>query len=83
MGHITCHARWREELVATSDQGVLVFELMMGKLHLYFPDRERWKTQVPSWALDQWEDYHRACQLWCGQNRIPMSVVDDAHVSSE
>lgn len=28
--------RWREELVATCDEGVLIFEFTMGKNHVYF-----------------------------------------------
>jgi hypothetical protein len=75
--------RWREELVATSSEGVLIFELTMGKYHVYFPDENRWKNQVPEWAKMKWDIFLSACKTWCEQNKIPISVVPDALVYEE
>lgn len=76
-------ARWREELVARSPQGTLVFELTMGQLHVYFPDEARWRAVVPAWAREQWPAYRDACRAWCEAQRIPFTLVPDAHVSEE
>lgn len=79
MGKISFAGRWREELVATSDEGILVFEFA-GARHVYFPTEERWKAQVPGWAQDKWEEYRSACIQWCAKDRIAISFVEDAHV---
>lgn len=75
--------RWREELVATSNEGKLIFELTMGTYHLYFPDLATWKKSVPEWAKDKWEYYEQECTKWCEQQRIPISIVDNALVYEE
>jgi hypothetical protein len=83
MANITFLPRWKEELVVTSEEGILIFELTMGKLHVYFPDQQRWSGQVPSWAKDKWEIYLTACREWCQQNKIPISIVGNAYVFEE
>jgi hypothetical protein len=83
MTKITFKQRWREELEAISEEGILVFELTIGQNHVYFPDQDRWLAVVPAWAKDKWVIYLEACQNWCKENRIPISVVDDAHVQEE
>jgi hypothetical protein len=75
--------RWREELVATSEEGTLVFELTMGTYHVYFPSKTIWKNSVPGWALPQWETYFEACKEWCERNNIPMSIVENGLVYEE
>jgi hypothetical protein len=75
--------RWREELVATSNEGVLIFELTMGQNHVYFPDKAKWIESVPEWAKDKWQDYVDACSQWCSGNGIPISIVDNALVYEE
>ncbi len=75
--------RWREELVATSGEGVLIFELTMGKLHVYFPDKNRWEATVPAWAKEQWAVYKTACEDWCRANSIPITIADNALVYEE
>lgn len=76
-------ARWREELVATSEEGRLIFELTMGTYHVYFPDEETWKKSVPDWAKDKWELYEQECSRWCQQQHIPISIVYNALVYEE
>lgn len=83
MSHISFEPRWREELVASGGEASLVFELTMGSLHVYFPDKEKWQKSVPAWATDRWDEYHNACINWCKANRIPLSVVEDALVYEE
>ena len=83
MSKIYFTPRWREELVAESDEGILIFELMMGTLHVYFPDEQRWLTSVPDWAKEKWGIYHQACKDWCVSNHIPFSIVDNAIVYEE
>lgn len=80
---ITFQPRWREELVAKSSNGILVFELTMGTPHVYFPDQECWKKEVPNWALPLWEEYKNAAEKWCVANRTPISIVDNALVYAE
>ena len=60
MGGITLKGRWREELVAASDQGILVFEFP-GHKKVYFPSQDRWLTQVPDWVRDKQAEYLAAC----------------------
>ncbi len=72
--------RWREELVATTAEGQLVFELTMGSLHVYFPDEATWLRSVPPWATAQYEDYRSSCERWCAGQGIPFTVVDNALV---
>jgi len=72
--------RWKEELVATSKDGVLIFEMTFGVYHVYFPTAERWALLVPAWAQSQWSVFRDACSQWCTQNRIPMSIEDNAYV---
>jgi len=75
--------RWREELVATCDEGILIFELTMGKNHVYFPDEEKWVTSVPTWAKDKWKVFFEACEAWCIRNHIPITIVENALVYAE
>ena len=82
MSTITFQAGWREELVATCAEGILVFELTMGTYHLYFPTEKRWTTQVPAWAKNRWQAFLTASERWCAAERIPLSLVDDAHVTT-
>ena len=82
MGGITLTGRWREKLVAAGEEGILVFEFP-GHKKVYFPNQERWLTHVPAWAKDKQAEYLAACELWCKENRIPITVVDDTHVSTE
>jgi len=66
-----------------SAEGRLVFEFTVGQKHVYFPNQARWWTLAPEWAREQWQRYLEACQLWCQQERIPISVVGDAHFYEE
>ncbi len=43
MSTITFALRWREELVATSEEGKLVFECTIAGFHVYFPSEAKWK----------------------------------------
>ncbi len=83
MNIIRFSPRWKEELVATSDEGKLVFELTMGKYHVYFPDKTLWQASVPGWAIDKWELYHEQCSRWCNQNNIPFTVAHNTFVYEE
>lgn len=83
MNKIRFNPRWKEELEAVSNEGILIFELAMGKLHVYFPDQTRWVACVPGWAKEKWQFYLEACAQWCKQNKIPISIVNDAHVYEE
>ena len=80
MHNIGLTIRWKEELVASSPEGSLVFEITMGTLHVYFPDENRWKNQAPDWAKMKWDIYLEAGRDWCRQNNIPISVVPDAYI---
>ena len=62
--------RWREELVAASEEGVLVLELTMGKYHVYFPSESKWMESVPDWAKEKWEIYFGSLQgmVWAEQH---------------
>lgn len=77
---IDLQPRWREELVARSEQGTLVFELTMGKMHVYFPDAVLWASSVPKWAIPLRPDFESACQDWCQRQGIPMTVTGNTFV---
>ena len=83
MGPIKFNPRWREELVAVSDQGVLILEIAMGTLHVYFPDEAKWLTSAPDWARPHWQVYRDACTQWCKENRIPISLVNNTFIYEE
>ena len=83
MSNIEFRARWREELEAISAEGKLVFEFTVGQKHVYFPDQARWLALAPEWAKDRWAVYLEACRTWCGKERIPISIVGDAHFQEE
>ena len=83
MGQIKFNPRWREELVAASDQGVLILEIAMGTLHVYFPDEAVWSVSAPDWAKGNRQDYLDACTNWCQENRIPISVVNNTFMYEE
>lgn len=83
MNNIEFNPRWREELEAISPEGKLIFELTMGRRHVYFPDQARWLALAPEWAKDRWQLYVEACQDWCRKERIPISFVGDAHLYEE
>lgn len=78
--YIHFEPRWREELVATSQEGRLVFELSMGKLHVYFPDENRWQISVPDWALEKYDLFEVACKKWCESKGIPFSIAEHTFV---
>ena len=80
MNQIKFNPRWKEELVAVSDEGILIFELSMGTFHVYFPDEEKWLASVPDWAKEKWQVYLDACTDWCKENRIPISIVNNTYV---
>lgn len=83
MSEIEFRQRWREELEAVAYGRTLVFELTIGRWHLYFPSEERWAQIAPEWAKPRWAEYHEAAAAWCKARRFPMTVVDDAHMSEE
>jgi hypothetical protein len=72
--------RWKEELVAESAEGTLVFEFTMGVQHVYFPSKTLWQKEVPAWAQPRWEEYLAQCTEWCSRNHVPISVVDNTFV---
>jgi hypothetical protein len=73
---------WKEELEVTSSKGVLVFEITIGQIHVYFPSRDLWLKCAPPWAITQWEFYLDATKAWCKENNIPISVVDNTFMST-
>jgi hypothetical protein len=75
--------RWKEELVAQSPDGCLVFMFTWGRNHIYFPDEEKWQSCVPAWALDKWALYREQCAAWCARNQVPMTVTDHTFVYAE
>jgi hypothetical protein len=75
--------RWKEELVATCAEGVLIFEFTMGVNHVYFPNEEKWRQSVPEWAKDKWNQFYDECTNWCSRNNVPISVVDSTFVYAE
>jgi hypothetical protein len=83
MGKIGFHVRWREEIVASSDEGSLVFEYTMGTDHVYFPDEQRWAGQAPAWAKGKWTDYKTAAEEWCKKNNVPFTISDNTFMYEE
>lgn len=83
MGNIRFQVRWKEEIVAYSDEGALVFEFTMGSDHVYFPDEGRWAGQAPAWAKDKWAEYKAAAEQWCAANRVPFTVAENGWMYEE
>jgi hypothetical protein len=69
--------RWKEEIVATSKRGILVFEMTMGVDHVYFPSQVKWNKDAPEWAKPLWEEYYYACTCWCVQQKMPITLADN------
>jgi len=75
MSRINFVPGWKEELIASSEEGILVFEFTIAREHVYFPDEDLWKTGAPEWPKDKWELYRKKCEQWCSQNNIPFSLA--------
>jgi len=73
-------ARWKEELVCTLPGGALVVEMTMGTWHVYFPTLEKWNTDAPAWARDQYETIVHEPRSWCAREGIALTVDDGAWV---
>ena len=69
MNKIRFTAGWKEELVATSDEGNLILEIAMGQLHVYFPGQTIWLNSVPIWAKEKWQLYMESRGDWCKENK--------------
>ena len=80
MSPIRFALRWKEELVAETAEGTLVFECTMGEAHVYFPDQALWQREVPGWAQPRWEEFLTQCTDWCNRNHIPISIVENTFV---
>ncbi|MBF4506026.1 hypothetical protein IRZ83_05040 [Flavobacterium sp. JLP] len=80
MATIKFNSRWKEELVATSEEGSLVFEFTMGEYNVYFPTKDVWQTSAPEWAKQKWATYLDECKIWCTENNIPITIVDNGTV---
>lgn len=83
MSSIEFRMRWREELEAIAYGRKLVFEMTIAGFQVYFPSEQRWREVAPEWARPRWREYHDACMAWCRTQRIPLTLVDDAHVGDE
>ena len=83
MPGISFNPRWKEELVAHSSEGALIFEFTMGKYHVYFPSQAKWLQASPGWAKEKWELYFEECKKWCLQNNYPITVVDNTYMYEE
>lgn len=83
MNEIRFEPRWKEEIVASSKEGKLVFEFTMGVDHVYFPGEAKWLKDAPAWAKDKWEQYLTGCKNWCSVNRVPMTITDDGYFYEE
>lgn len=80
MTAIKFNSRWKEELVAKSEEGSLVFEYTMGVYHVYFPTQETWLNLAPEWAKPKWTTYLEECKKWCAKNNIPITIVENGTV---
>ena len=84
MSVIKFNTRWKEELVATSEEGSLVFEFTMGIYNVYFPSQSAWLAKAPEWAKQKWETYLEECKKWCVENNnIPITIVNDGLIYEE
>ncbi len=83
MEYIQFQPRWKEEIVASSRKGVLVFEMTMGINHVYFPTELLWLKDAPEWAKPLWKDYAEQCEQWCRSNRVPFTLVDNTYMYEE
>ncbi|MGB4772668.1 MAG: hypothetical protein WBP58_14470 [Chitinophagaceae bacterium] len=83
MDIIRFQPRWKEEIVATSRRGKLVFEMTMGIDHVYFPSQVLWEKNAPEWAKPMWEEYMNACIRWCNNNSIPFTLADNTFMYEE
>jgi hypothetical protein len=75
--------RWKEEIVATSKRGILVFEMTMGVDHVYFPSQVKWDKDAPEWAKPLWEEYMNECIKWCNNNSVPFTLADNTFMFEE
>ena len=83
MDIIQFQPRWKEEIVATSRKGTLVFEMTMGVDHVYFPSKYLWEKDAPEWARPMWEEYMNECMRWCHNNRVPFTLADNTFMYEE
>lgn len=77
---IEFQARWKEMLDGRIENHRFTVELTMGQLHVYFPSKEKWEKESPSWARDIWETAQVQAHEWSKENKIPFSVDEHAWV---
>lgn len=83
MGNIHFQPRWKEEIVATSRNGKLVFEMTMGIDHACFPSQVLWEKDALEWAKPMWEEYMNESMRWCNNNSIPFTLADNTFMYEE
>ena len=68
------NAKWKEELVCSTDHGEFSLDLTMGKLTVYFPDEAGFNSSAPKWAIGHWQEIHDALKAWCESASIPLVI---------
>jgi hypothetical protein len=76
----TFKSRWKEELVCTCENGILITEITMGTLTVYPPDEAGWERQVPVWAKGDYSNFISQLKSWCLENKIPISIESNGWI---
>jgi hypothetical protein len=70
--------RWKELLDCITPLGTVTVEMTMGIPQVYFPSEARWRRDAPAGLADHWEVMAAACQRWCAQQKLPLTIDDNA-----
>ncbi len=74
--------RWKETLACASAEGEVVLEMMFIVPHVYFPTDDTWARQAPSWAKTRRAELLEELEQWCAARGVPLTVDEQAWVSS-
>lgn len=75
--------RWKEELVCETPWATFVVEITMGKLHVYFPDEQKWMRITAGELQGHWHDIIGELKQWGAAQGIPVSFDSEAWLQLE
>jgi hypothetical protein len=73
-------AKWKEELVCSTNGKQFVLEFPMGTPTVYLPTKSRWSAISPAWASNHWDDLYDQLSTWCEANDVQLTVSETARV---
>lgn len=74
---------WKEELVCKTPWATLSSRSPLGKLHVYFPDEQKWMRITAGELRDHWHDVVEELTQWGTVQGIPITIDSEAWLQLE